>query len=169
MSSGVNMTNVNHDGPCTSDGKTRCPGMTSALNADRGISTSMLFDHKTNKLLKLIVFRNKDGSLTSLNFCPYCGTRFDWSGIENPLDELVKNAIENSRKAMKNHYNEIIGGIIAILTSDHPKADECTNCECSICSIRDCPHFECLHYHHDGCPACSSLPEPVLCQDSQFI
>lgn len=33
-------------------------------------------------------------------------------------------------------------------------ANTCPNDECMICSIRDCPHNEALHYHHDGCPAC---------------
>lgn len=36
----------------------------------------------------------------------------------------------------------------------HPSTDECTEGECMVCSIRDCPHKEPLHYHHDGCPAC---------------
>lgn len=32
--------------------------------------------------------------------------------------------------------------------------------ECSACAERDCPHDEPLHYHHDGCPACSFDTEP---------
>lgn len=35
--------------------------------------------------------------------------------------------------------------------------DTCPNDECMICGIRDCPHREPLHYHHDGCPACYSI------------
>lgn len=27
--------------------------------------------------------------------------------------------------------------------------------ECLLHGSRDCPHGEPLHYHHDGCPACS--------------
>src|SRR5579859_6049679 len=30
----------------------------------------------------------------------------------------------------------------------------CIDMECMICAIRDCPHGEPLHYHHDGCPSC---------------
>lgn len=26
--------------------------------------------------------------------------------------------------------------------------------ECMVCSVRDCPGQEPLHYHHDGCPYC---------------
>ena len=26
--------------------------------------------------------------------------------------------------------------------------------ECMLCSVRDCPGDEPLHYHHDGCPYC---------------
>ena len=29
--------------------------------------------------------------------------------------------------------------------------------ECMACGVRDCPHGEPLHYHHDGCPACTAL------------
>jgi len=32
--------------------------------------------------------------------------------------------------------------------------ETCKNDECMICGVRDCPHDEPLHYHHDGCPAC---------------
>lgn len=27
--------------------------------------------------------------------------------------------------------------------------------ECDASAVRDCPHDEPLHYHHDGCPSCS--------------
>lgn len=27
--------------------------------------------------------------------------------------------------------------------------------DCLACAMRDCPHHEPLHHHHDGCPACS--------------
>lgn len=30
--------------------------------------------------------------------------------------------------------------------------------ECSVCSILDCPEQDPLHYHHDGCPSCSTNP-----------
>jgi hypothetical protein len=36
----------------------------------------------------------------------------------------------------------------------HPPTDECPDLECCVCGMRDCPHEEPLHYHHDGCPAC---------------
>lgn len=43
----------------------------------------------------------------------------------------------------------------------HPEFSNCTGnahtCkidECMLCSVRDCPYNEPLHYHHDGCPAC---------------
>jgi hypothetical protein len=26
--------------------------------------------------------------------------------------------------------------------------------ECEVCSVRECPHRDFLHFHHDGCPAC---------------
>jgi hypothetical protein len=33
-------------------------------------------------------------------------------------------------------------------------ATTCPIVECDLCGVRDCPHDEPLHYHHDGCPAC---------------
>lgn len=43
---------------------------------------------------------------------------------------------------------------VATCTGD---IDTCSNDECMVCGIRDCPHREPLHYHHDGCPACHSI------------
>lgn len=36
-------------------------------------------------------------------------------------------------------------------------SDTCLVYECMVCGIRDCPHNESLHYHHDGCPACHTF------------
>jgi hypothetical protein len=36
----------------------------------------------------------------------------------------------------------------------HPTTEECPVGECPLCAVRDCPHEESLHYHHDGCPTC---------------
>ena len=50
--------------------------------------------------------------------------------------------------------------MIAML-HDGPQGDCCSDPECSICAILCCPFAEPLHFHHDGCPACSTLtPEP---------
>jgi hypothetical protein len=40
--------------------------------------------------------------------------------------------------------------------ADHPPVDACTEDDCVICSMRDCPEGCELHYHHDGCPYCAS-------------
>jgi hypothetical protein len=32
----------------------------------------------------------------------------------------------------------------------------CAVDECVVCSIRECPWHEPLHFHHDGCPACET-------------
>lgn len=37
----------------------------------------------------------------------------------------------------------------------------CQDDECLVCGLRDCPHGEPLHYHHDGCPACWLDPTPL--------
>ena len=44
------------------------------------------------------------------------------------------------------HYNKCTGNI-----------DTCPVEECMLCSVRDCPDNEPLHYHHDGCPACAAF------------
>jgi len=33
--------------------------------------------------------------------------------------------------------------------------EPCRSEECQLCGVLDCPHNEPLHYHHDGCPACT--------------
>ena len=33
--------------------------------------------------------------------------------------------------------------------------------ECLLCGLILCPHHEPLHYHHDGCPACSQSETTV--------
>lgn len=37
---------------------------------------------------------------------------------------------------------------------NHPPYIKCDTDECTICSLRDCPKGEPLHFHHEGCPAC---------------
>lgn len=41
---------------------------------------------------------------------------------------------------------------------EHTCGTERDDGECLACGVRDCPHDEPLHYHHDGCPACESEP-----------
>jgi len=40
----------------------------------------------------------------------------------------------------------------------HPPTADCPDLECLVCGVRDCPHGEPLHYHHDGCPAGWTCP-----------
>jgi hypothetical protein len=47
---------------------------------------------------------------------------------------------------------------------NHP--DDCMEDECLFCGVRDCPHNEPLHYHHDGCPACYSAQKSPSIHDS---
>ena len=44
-------------------------------------------------------------------------------------------------------------------------ADTCPVEECEQCSVRDCPHGEPLHHHHDGCPACMQEDEDIERED----
>jgi hypothetical protein len=50
----------------------------------------------------------------------------------------------------KSYYEQLLEEV-----KTHPPTDECPDPECYICGTRDCPKHEPLHYHHDGCPACT--------------
>ena len=39
---------------------------------------------------------------------------------------------------------------------EHPPTAQCPDMECMVCGMRDCPDQEPLHYHHDGCPCCTT-------------
>lgn len=47
------------------------------------------------------------------------------------------------RQKIPKVYNNCTGNI-----------NTCKIDECMLCSVRDCPGNEPLHYHHDGCPYC---------------
>ncbi len=36
----------------------------------------------------------------------------------------------------------------------HPTFGDCSERECMVCGVRDCPRGDPLHYQQDGCPAC---------------
>ncbi len=40
------------------------------------------------------------------------------------------------------------------LRDAHPR-ECCADAECMVCGVLECPECEPLHFHHDGCPACS--------------
>jgi len=50
---------------------------------------------------------------------------------------------------------EIPDTSLAYVDANHPATGSCPGAECLDCGARDCPHGEPLHYHHDGCPACT--------------
>lgn len=64
----------------------------------------------------------------------------------------------------------VSGGFKKSLEVNKPRSDckECggepENYECITCGMKDCPHGEPLHYHHDGCPACSPHPQDCKCK-----
>ena len=39
----------------------------------------------------------------------------------------------------------------------HPDTQDCSDQECSVCGMRDCPGQSESHYWHDGCMHCSFL------------
>lgn len=44
---------------------------------------------------------------------------------------------------------------VAAHRGEFPALDDCPDHECYLCGFQECPHKEPLHFHHDGCPACS--------------
>lgn len=41
-------------------------------------------------------------------------------------------------------------------------ATHCDDGECMTCAVLACPHYEPLHFHHDGCPACAEFSNDVV-------
>ncbi len=39
--------------------------------------------------------------------------------------------------------------------NDKPCEPRCEREYCAGCAMDECPHWEPLHRHHDGCPACA--------------
>ena len=56
----------------------------------------------------------------------------------------------------------LLATVLADAAKIHPTTDECDDPECLICGYRDCPFHEPLHYHHDGCPACSQVLDDIV-------
>ncbi len=56
--------------------------------------------------------------------------------------------------------------------------DTCVEAECLSCGVRECPHGEPLHFHHEGCPSCcfdmipehklKALPMKITIPDAMF-
>lgn len=59
---------------------------------------------------------------------------------------IMDAAAERSRKIRD--YDRLVKMVDALLA-------HCPDAECSECAKVVCPHGEPLHFHHDGCPACS--------------
>jgi len=67
-------------------------------------------------------------------------------------------------EALRDWRAEDDEGAHLLALATHPATEECPDPECSLCSERDCPYHEPLHYHHDGCPSCPEADEIELPQ-----
>lgn len=74
---------------------------------------------------------------------------------------LGSNSEEESIESDELHRVVARARMIALIAA-HPPTDECPDPECYICGARDCPFHEELHYHHDGCPACSQALDSIV-------
>ena len=76
--------------------------------------------------------------------------------------ELV--AIPNPLEVYRKHHGHLMHAqVIAAIERSMTMIDALLNhCdkesgECSVCSVIVCPHKDSFHFHHDGCPSCSTL------------
>ncbi len=68
-------------------------------------------------------------------------------GPDSRLVRLCNDALDAREKLAALYWLGHGGDATATCEAEHG--------ECSICSVLDCPQAEPLHYHHDGCPACT--------------
>lgn len=74
----------------------------------------------------------------------------------------------NSRfgKVTKENYRDVVFLLSRFCDCEHPgdaahDEQECVGVECGACGVVKCPKNEPLHFHHDGCPACSTATEEL--------
>lgn len=113
----------------------------------------ILADHTDKTNLRLFVCKNI-GVTADLH--PLQGFQVFVNG------ELHSNRHGLNFKILEDIIGEIYGefDIVAALREsarNHPPYAECDDAECMVCGVRDCPHGEPLHYHHDECPACYTM------------
>lgn len=99
--------------------------------------------------------------------CGYCGAPARMSIMRHAIcDDCFHGIIEPSEPSQDCVH---CGGDYAVIEDQggnwcpgcwrehgvHPPTDTCPDAECTKCAVRDCPHAEPMHYHHDGCPACT--------------
>jgi hypothetical protein len=85
--------------------------------------------------------------------CDICGTVVDSEDIRGVIPTKTLGTDDDSRTRIT-HCDNLECWSQAHLRAGHPPASECPEDECMVCSMRDCPHSDPLHYHHDGCGSC---------------
>lgn len=76
-----------------------------------------------------------------------------WPHIKADLGRLVARAKSDGFSEGLKKAEEAIRHMKGELRAIHGSREDCTDAECSICALIDCPFSDGLHYHHDGCPA----------------
>ena len=64
-------------------------------------------------------------------------------------------------EALRDWRAEDQAGAHALALAQHPATEECPEDECRLCSERDCPYSEPLHYDYEGCPSCMDDPHAI--------
>ena len=77
------------------------------------------------------------------------------------LQEQEKK-VAGEKRGVHEFIRSLVNGEPWTPEPNHPLTSECPIPECLDCGVRDCLSAELLHYHHDGCPACSGAEPPVL-------
>lgn len=57
--------------------------------------------------------------------------------------------------AESDEHDEAYAKLYDFIHPKHPAAEDCPIGECEVCAVRDCPHGDAMHHHHDGCPSCA--------------
>lgn len=77
--------------------------------------------------------------------------------MDHTLIRYLKERIDWARKAnigVVMTQGKGIEILDALLNECHEEGGECSKCG-EIC----CPHKDTMHFHHDGCPSCSTQPQ----------
>lgn len=78
-----------------------------------------------------------------------------WDGLQYAMQAKMEGKdLTELKKAIFILYELVDADIKVTQPTQHPPTEECPDEECQVCSIRDCPSKDPLHYHHDGCTSC---------------
>jgi hypothetical protein len=82
---------------------------------------------------------------------PFCGRPGCTPQRDSEADYMRLLQMAEPVSAMKREILLLRGMVDALINHCDKESGEC-----SVCSFIVCPHKDLFHFHHDGCPACST-------------